>query len=246
MKAIGEARYEHLIARAEPIDEAELRRLAPLLIVAPHQDDETLGCGGLIATAIRLGLRVRVAYLTDGSASHRGSPSWSPGRIAEVRGAEASAALAILGVPENDILFLGWRDARPFTIGSPEFEDTVARLAHWTAADPPGSLWSTWRGEAHCDHLAAADVAHRLLDVLSPRPAAFSYLVWGWAEEALEQQVNLRSLECRDTIDARRRALACHVTQTTTLIDDASDGFVIPPSIRALADRPSEMFLELA
>jgi hypothetical protein len=39
-----------------------------LLIVAPHPDDEVLGCGGLMATAAAQGIPVRVVYLTSGDA----------------------------------------------------------------------------------------------------------------------------------------------------------------------------------
>ncbi|MFQ3611471.1 MAG: PIG-L family deacetylase, partial [Fimbriimonadales bacterium] len=37
-----------------------------LLIIAPHPDDEVLGCGGLIAEAVRQGSAVRVVAITAG------------------------------------------------------------------------------------------------------------------------------------------------------------------------------------
>src|SRR3989337_2566047 len=37
-----------------------------ILIIAPHCDDETLGCGGVIAEAVRLGVKVKVVMLTNG------------------------------------------------------------------------------------------------------------------------------------------------------------------------------------
>ena len=83
---LGEERFQRLLARSTPMDVAELRRLSPMLILSPHQDDETLGCGGLLATVSALGLRPRVAYLTDGSASHRGSTYWTRERLARLRG----------------------------------------------------------------------------------------------------------------------------------------------------------------
>lgn len=39
-----------------------------MLVLAPHPDDETLGCGGLLARAADQGLRPRVAFLTNGAA----------------------------------------------------------------------------------------------------------------------------------------------------------------------------------
>ncbi|HEX2943304.1 MAG TPA: PIG-L family deacetylase, partial [Rhodopila sp.] len=43
------------------------------LILAPHPDDESLGCGGLIATAVAAGRAPLVVILTDGAGSHPNS-----------------------------------------------------------------------------------------------------------------------------------------------------------------------------
>lgn len=108
---------------------------ARILILAPHPDDETLGTGGLIARARRLGIEVRVVFLTNGDGSgstkigetvrRRQTPDYR--QIAQMRQREATAALGELGLAPHDIVFLGfpdgglralwqtnWRDARPF------------------------------------------------------------------------------------------------------------------------------------
>ena len=48
-----------------------LLRGRPLLVLAPHPDDESLGCGALLAQAFA-GAGAHVACLTDGAASHPG------------------------------------------------------------------------------------------------------------------------------------------------------------------------------
>ncbi len=45
---------------------------APIVVLAPHPDDESLGCGALLAAAFA-GKGARVVCLTDGSGSHPGS-----------------------------------------------------------------------------------------------------------------------------------------------------------------------------
>jgi hypothetical protein len=42
----------------------------------------------------------------------------------------------------------------------------------------------------------------------------------------------------------RRLALACHRTQTSDLIADAEEAFLIPPDLAALTDRNAEIFIE--
>ncbi len=245
MRAVGEAAFAALRRRSGRLDAGALADLSPMLILSPHQDDETLGCGGLIATACALGLAPRVAFLTDGAASHRGSATWPASRLAAARRREGLRALATLGVPPRDVLWLGWPDGAPHAAGAPAYEDTLRDLQAWSRSRPPRSLWATWRDEPHCDHRAAAEFADALAARLPLRPRRLDYLVWGWTRPALRDAPERRwTLDCAAAAPRRRRALACHRTQTSGLIADADEAFRLPPRIAALAGRRSEIYLE--
>ena len=69
-----------------------------VLVIAPHPDDEVLGCGGVLALHAMRGDRVRVVVLTDGAA----------GGDAEAREAETRAAATVLGLEQVE--FLGLED----------------------------------------------------------------------------------------------------------------------------------------
>src|SRR5437764_4809009 len=56
------AAVQTLLLPQEPPPDARSR----ILVLAPHCDDETLGAGGYMAMAARLGARVRVVMLTNG------------------------------------------------------------------------------------------------------------------------------------------------------------------------------------
>jgi LmbE family N-acetylglucosaminyl deacetylase len=245
VRAIGHRTWLTLRKRAGNLSDARLVDLSPILVIAPHQDDETLGCGGLLATAAQRGLRPRVAFLTDGSASHRGSPSWPAERLAAARRREAIQALAVLGVEKSDIRFLAWSDAQPHVAGEAAYAATLQRLNRWARTFAPRSLWSPWPGEHHCDHAAAAGLAEGLARRLSPAPNCMDYLVWGWSDNALARSPDKAwALDCPQTTTARRRALSCHRTQMTNLIVDADASFRIPPRLAALTERPTEIYLE--
>lgn len=89
-----------------------------LLIVAPHPDDEVLGCGGLIAEAVRRGALVRVAFLTsgDGYAAAatllcRSTPTADDFlALGKLRMQEARRAAQALGLSPESLIFLGYPD----------------------------------------------------------------------------------------------------------------------------------------
>ncbi|HEY0590743.1 MAG TPA: PIG-L family deacetylase [Thermoanaerobaculia bacterium] len=73
-----------------------------LLVLAPHPDDEVIGCGGVLAHHVREGRRVHVIVATDGSEAPRGEvPKES---FTARREAETNAGLAHLGAPAAEFL----------------------------------------------------------------------------------------------------------------------------------------------
>ena len=63
---------------------AQLTGGAPALVLAPHPDDESLGCGALLAASFA-GPGAHVICLTDGGASHLGSPTWPREALSALR-----------------------------------------------------------------------------------------------------------------------------------------------------------------
>src|SRR5580704_966399 len=78
-----------------------------LVVIAPHPDDESLACGGLIAEARAQGRPVRVVIVSDGTGSHPASKSYPKARLRELRETEARNAAKELGLdPVDDVVFL--------------------------------------------------------------------------------------------------------------------------------------------
>jgi LmbE family N-acetylglucosaminyl deacetylase len=78
----------------------------PFIVVAPHPDDESLACGGLIADACRQGLPGKVVIVSDGAGSHPNSKAYPPDRLMALRKEEAKRAGSELGLKPEDMLFL--------------------------------------------------------------------------------------------------------------------------------------------
>ncbi|HEY3318563.1 MAG TPA: PIG-L family deacetylase [Coriobacteriia bacterium] len=89
-----------------------------ILVVSPHPDDETLAAGGLIRQSLLRHRRVLVVVVTCGDGFRRiaGAYRTASGtvppylRLGEVRAAESREAMRRLGLPGEDLVFLGYPD----------------------------------------------------------------------------------------------------------------------------------------
>ncbi len=93
---------------ARPLDLSGFHRL---VVTAAHPDDESLGAGGLVSRAVRLGVQVIVLVASAGEASHPDSPTHSPEQLARVRRRELREAVASLA-PAGQVDVLDLPDGR--------------------------------------------------------------------------------------------------------------------------------------
>lgn len=107
-----------------------------ITVVSPHLDDETLGVGGLIATARSQGIPVSIIFMSNGddfpiAASYEFKTGYAtPQQLIEfgtVRQQEAIAAAAKLGIAENQLYFLGLPDRGLDKLFSPAYQSTPYR-----------------------------------------------------------------------------------------------------------------------
>jgi len=133
---------EHLI----PYRAADLtgRRV---LVLAPHPDDETIGCGGTLAIHARAGDPVKVVFLTNGAAGD--SFGEIPvDRYVQIRQHEATAACACLGV--TDLEFWPYEDRS--LAGA---RGALRRLTDLLESFRPHIVYAPSPLEFHPDHRAA-------------------------------------------------------------------------------------------
>jgi LmbE family N-acetylglucosaminyl deacetylase len=72
------------------------------MVIAPHPDDETLGCGATIARGVLAEREVRMVIVADCRHSHQ-SAVITPEALAQLRRAEVVEAYRILGLPAASV-----------------------------------------------------------------------------------------------------------------------------------------------
>lgn len=160
-------------------------RAEPCIVFAPHQDDETLGCGALIARKRNEGLPVHVIFITDGGASHTGHPFVSAGDMGTIRRREALAALAILGVESCAIHFLGEADGTLNSLTPARQAGLVTQLATRLEQIKPGEIFLPCSPDGSSEHDAAFGFVCTALARQNLRPDVWQYPVWSWWNPAL-------------------------------------------------------------
>lgn len=192
-----------------------------IMVFTPHPDDETFSMGGTMARLAANGNKLVVVIYTNDNRGSR-DPEMTRERLAEIRRAEEEKACEHLGVPKDNIEWLGYED------GDLEYADPrvlrgeIARLIkiHRPAAvfsPDPGTIWVQWH---KTDHRMAANITqdafiaaewplyypqHRLDEGLEPYSVPVAYFYYS-------QQPNYE-VDITEVFDKKIDACAAHVSQ---------------------------------
>ena len=188
------------------------------VIVAPHPDDEILACGGLLQLLAAQGSELLLVAVTDGDASHPGSPLWSRERLRRVRPQESARALQTLGLAPPAWLRLGLPDGGVAGM-TPQLSATLAAQLR-----PGDRVLTTWRLDGHPDHEACGWAC---ASACSASGAALVEMpVWGWhwaapGDARIPWHRARRLPLSADGLRRKRDALRCFASQ---MQDDPSTG----------------------
>lgn len=144
---------------------------ARVMVIAPHADDETLGCGGTLHKHHLAGDRVTAVFMTDGSKGDGLAGGISGQALIELREREAHAAAVVLGIDE--CVFL--RNPDTSLKCSPR---TIGQLRGLLESRQPDVVYAPSPLDSHRDHQQACAITARALADY-PRPVeVYVYEVW--------------------------------------------------------------------
>ncbi len=221
----------------------------PVLVVAPHPDDETLGCGGAIAALRALGLAVLILVISDGTKSHPNSTAYPAPKLKALRMAETQAAMGLLGVDSAQITFLELPDGDVPLPRSVEFEPALDRCQQYLSTRQPAIVFLPWRHDPHPDHRATWQLINQALLQWDPLPRLIEYPIWDWDPTQRRQTNEALSvvpwrLDISDTVPLKQQAIAAYRSQTTNLIADDPQGFQFSAQMLAHFTQPWELYFE--
>jgi LmbE family N-acetylglucosaminyl deacetylase len=183
-------------------------------------DDGVLACGGTIAM-LQNKEQIHIIYATDGMASPAPALPWH-GSVSEELGKarinEAKNAMGVLGVPEENIHFLGFPDGRLKNY----FKDLNKSLIKLFEQLGPKHIFVPFRYDQHTDHLALNHAVTDLLEKKEFMAQQHEYFVYYRYRFLPQRDLRkyiipkyLYAIDIKEVSERKRGALDCFKSQTT-------------------------------
>lgn len=170
-----------------------------VLVVAPHPDDESIGCGGILRQHANRSDRVVVVFLTSGELALkklRKETAW------RVREAEAQAAAEVLGVSHTDFL------RGPDWFLSDHIDPAASALRNVLERERADLVFLPHPQDAHPDHRSATEIYRRAVESMDGyAPSIHGYEVW----TPMSQYKYL--VDITETMREKLRAIRCFRSQ---------------------------------
>jgi N-acetylglucosamine malate deacetylase 1 len=191
------------------------------MVFSPHQDDETFGCGGMIAWKREHAIPVTVTFITDGQGL--GNSEDVQNQIIKTRKQEAINALQILGVKPSEIYFLKKADGRLPDLDNEEKQQTIKQIAELLKRHQPEEVYVPHRKDCHRDHEATYQLVKDAIAQSQITVDLLQYPIWlFWRaplfilltlpDIAAAYYVSIASVQAK-----KNKAISAYCSQTSSL-----------------------------
>ena len=187
------------------------------LVLAPHPDDETFGCGGLIASKIKQGTEVYILFFTRGE---RSLSFVDDEEVKEKRTESAYMAAKILGIDEKNISWLDLPDGSIPRKDQVEFDKMKKEVEQIIDENEIAEIFAPHYMEGWSDHLAAYEAATDIANSYDGQVTLYLYWVWAWYYVGLKQIFTLPwkrmyLLAIEDVYDTKEAAMRAYFSAKT-------------------------------
>ncbi len=211
----------------------------PVLFLAPHADDESLGCGGLIAALREQEVEVHVWLISDGTMSHPNSVAYPAEHRQAIREAEFSRACLLLGVAAEELQFFRFPDTKVPLPDGPDFSEAATQLVDALQALNPKTIFTPWRRDPHCDHRATTALIRTAIERTNWPGVLYEYPIWLYELAAQgdaphPEEVRVFTFEIEENqLAKKKKAIQTHASQLGEIIHDDPNAFSLQPQMLA-------------
>lgn len=170
------------------------------LVIAPHQDDEAIGCGGAVLKHIEAGGDVRIVLVQDGGGAEN-TIGITRQKLIEMRERESRASARLMGCDEPSFL-------RFPSVSAETVKDVADRLTAILAEYSPTAIFSPWVLDNHQEHMFTAKALAMALSRQPVRAQVYSYEVWGLC-------IPNTAVALDSVIERKTACINCFTSQTT-------------------------------
>ncbi|MFM7406059.1 MAG: PIG-L deacetylase family protein [Cuspidothrix sp.] len=201
------------------------------MVFSPHQDDETFGCGGMIAQKREEGIPVVVTFLTDGRGSH-GADCQIQNQMIQIRQQESLTALDILGVNSADIHFLNYPDGSLTSLNFPSQEEIINQISELLKRYQPGEVYVPHRKDCHQDHEATYNLVRQAIAQSQITTELLQYPIWVFWRSPLFILLKLQDIAAAYRLSVtsvkgkKQKAIAAYSSQVQMLPHGFIDQFL--------------------
>nr|WP_026100549.1 PIG-L family deacetylase [Fortiea contorta] len=201
------------------------------MVFSPHQDDETFGCGGMIALKREYGVPVIVTFLTNGQGAANAEPNYQH-KIIQTRKQEALTALQILGVEPSAIHFLEKPDGTLPDLTLEEKQQTIAQITALLVQHQPEEVYVPHHQDCHRDHEATYELVKQAIIQAKISVDLIEYPVWLFWRAPLLLMLKLSDIAataCFSIVsvqDKKIRAISSYHSQIVNLPRGFIQGFL--------------------
>ena len=210
-----------------------------MLVLAPHQDDEIIGCGGALALQTRAGKPAHVIMLQDGADEHQGL-GLTREALRDRRNAESKAATEIVGA---SISFLNYPDLQQDAPRASE------RLREYISRNKADVVFTPWLLDTNQDHRTTNRILADALQGVAHPVRVICYEVWGLCIPNVVVVID-------DVIEVKRQMLECfrfansaidytHTTMGLSMYRSRLLGAGTARHLEAFTEMPATDFVEL-
>ena len=189
------------------------------IIFSPHEDDETLACGGTIIKKIRDGGNVYLIFMTNGCMSHKlvlNMPEHpTPEELGPIRRAEAGVVAGILGVPQENVFFLDFKDCAL----RGKIPDAIALVRKYLFMLNPDEIFIPHRHDMHQDHASTNIIVLSAVKKMRLDLDVYEYAVWPDSKRLrdIHKHPNSVEMDISHAVELKSRAIDAYKSQVSTL-----------------------------